>query len=149
MTAATQKQAGYFDDLSDRIDRLERDFDPAPLRDALREDLPEPSRRFTSQTEIGAVRADAKMAALADAMEALGKNVASAREETQRIRLSVHKEMMAFTELVQAVETRMEQIEKIARHAQGHDAQGSARAESLKAEFDALGGTVLAGNIGR
>lgn len=145
---AAQKQAGYFEDLSGRVDRLEKDFDPAPLRDAMRE-ICQSLEKIGNQTEIDGVRADAKIVALADAMELLGKNVASARDETQRIRISVHQEMMSFTELVQAVETRMEQIEKSLADLKQRDTQASDRAAVLAGHVEVLAGNVgtLAGNV--
>ena len=155
-TAATQKQTGYFQELTDRIDRLEQDLDPAPLRDALVE-ICQTFGSFTTRTETGAARVDSRMAALAGTMELLARNITSARDESQRVRLTVHQEMMGFTELVQSVEARMEQIEKTIAGLADKGTEAAARTQTIVGHLETLTGKLgtltdtvesVTGNVG-
>jgi outer membrane murein-binding lipoprotein Lpp len=135
--AATWRQVGCFQDLSERVDRLEQGLDTEPLRDAML-DICLSLQKFAHRTEAGAARAESGIAALADAVELLNRNAKTGREEVQQVRRSIHDQILGFTELVQTVQSRMELLEGSLAEVKESEARMSAHIQILAGKVETL-----------
>jgi chromosome segregation ATPase len=135
--SATWRQVNCFQDLSARVDRLEEGLDSARLRDAML-DICLSLEKFVGKTESGAIRAETGIAALADAVELLDRKVVAGREEVRHIRQSIHEQIGGFSELVQAVQARMEQLEGALAEVKASEARIGAHALILAGQIDTL-----------
>ncbi|MBN9587872.1 MAG: hypothetical protein J0G99_02595 [Alphaproteobacteria bacterium] len=132
--SATNRQMDYFQVLGERVDCLERDFDPEPLRETLHDILQDFSL-ICGENEAAVCQAKADIAALNDAIGALSTDLAASREETQRLRLNIHELQLQMTELARAAQIRAEETDRTTQELRDRDAQAAAEIENLAGRF--------------
>jgi chromosome segregation ATPase len=128
--SATHKQMDYLQLLDERVDRLERDFDPEPLRESLH-DFCRDFAAISREAQAGVDRAETGVAALHDAFETLTKDFASAREEIQHLRFSIREQRVELSEFTHRADARAEQAEQVAAGLRDGEARAASRLDEL------------------
>lgn len=105
--AASLKQAEAFMRFADRIERVERNSDVAPLRDALR-GLHHGVSRLTDQIAKTSADSASQVAVLASGVEAMAIKVASVRDESVRLEKVIEERLNALSDRVKQMEERVQ-----------------------------------------
>jgi hypothetical protein len=105
--SASLKQAEAFMRFADRIERVERNSDVAPLRDALR-GLHQGVSRLTDQIAKTSSDSASQVAVLASSVEAMAVKVASVRDESVRLEKVIEEQLNALSERVKQMEERLQ-----------------------------------------
>ncbi|HEY4078431.1 MAG TPA: hypothetical protein VGM26_15990 [Rhizomicrobium sp.] len=128
--SATHKQMDYLQILGERMDRLEQDFDPEPLREGLH-NFCRDFAVISREAQAGVDRAEVGVAALHDAFETLTKDLASAREEIQHLRFSIREQRVELGEFTHRANARAEQAEQVASGLRDREAEAASRMDEL------------------
>ena len=105
--AASLKQAEAFMRFADRIERVEKNSDVAPLRDALR-GLHQGVSVLTDQIAKTSSDSAGQVAVLASSVEAMAVKVASVRDESVRLERVIEEQLNALSERVKQMEARVQ-----------------------------------------
>ena len=104
--SASLKQAEAFMRFADRIERVEKNSDVAPLRDALR-GLHQGVSVLTDQIAKTSSDSASQVAVLASSVEAMAVKVASVRDESVRLERVIEEQLNALSERVKQLEERV------------------------------------------
>ncbi len=100
---ASRDQAEAFAQFAERIERVEKNSDTAPLRDAVR-GLHQGVARLTEQIGKTAAESSGQVAVLASSVEAMALKIASVRDESVRLEHAIEERLNAFSERVRQME---------------------------------------------
>jgi TPR repeat protein len=99
----SRHQTEAFTRFAERIERIERNTDTGPLRDALR-GLHQGVARLTDQIAKAAMESAGQVAVLASSVEAMAIKIASAREESVRLEHVIEERLNAFSLRIKELE---------------------------------------------
>jgi len=100
---ASRDQAEAFARFAERIERVEKNSDTAPLRDAVR-GLHQGVARLTEQIGKTAAESAGQVGVLASSVEAMALKIASVRDESVRLEHAIEERLNAFSERVRQME---------------------------------------------
>ena len=101
--AASREQAEAFARFAERIDRVEKNSDTAPLRDAVR-GLHQGVARLTEQIGKTAAESAGQVAVLANSIEAMALKIASVRDESVRLEHVIEERLGSLSERLKQME---------------------------------------------
>jgi hypothetical protein len=104
--SASLKQAEAFMRFADRIERVEKNSDVAPLRDAVR-GLHQGVSHLADQIAKTSSDSASQIAVLASSVEAMAVKVASVRDESVRLEQVIEERLNALSERVKQMEERV------------------------------------------
>ena len=104
--SASLKQAEAFMRFADRIERVEKNSDVAPLRDALR-GLHQGVSHLADQIAKTSSDSASQVAVLASSVEAMAVKVASVRDESVRLERVIEEQLNGLSERVKQMEERV------------------------------------------
>ena len=105
--SASLKQAEAFMRFADRIERVEKNSDVAPLRDALR-GLHQGVSHLADQIAKTSSDSASQVAVLASSVEAMAVKVASVRDESVRLEKVIEDQLNGLSERVKQMEERVQ-----------------------------------------
>ena len=105
--SASLKQAEAFMRFADRIERVEKNSDVAPLRDALR-GLHQGVSHLADQIAKTSSDSTSQVAVLASSVEAMAVKVASVRDESVRLEQVIEERLNALSDRVKQMEERVQ-----------------------------------------
>ena len=105
--SAGLKQSEAFMRFADRIERVEKNSDTAPMRDALR-GLHQGVSRLTDQIAKTASDSASQTAVLASSVEAMAVKIASVRDESVRLEKVIEEQLNALSDRVKQMEERVQ-----------------------------------------
>jgi predicted nucleic acid-binding Zn-ribbon protein len=104
---ASREQAEAFTRFAERIERVEKNSDTAPLREALR-GLHQGVARLTEQIAKTSTDSAGQVAVLASSIEAMAVKIASVRDESVRLEHVIEERLSTLSERVQQMEQRVQ-----------------------------------------
>jgi localization factor PodJL len=105
--AASRGQAEAFMRFVERIERVERNSDTAPMREALR-GLHQGVSRLTDQIAKTSSESAGQVAVLASSVEAMALKIASVRDESVRLERVIEERLNALSDHVKQMEERVQ-----------------------------------------
>jgi TPR repeat protein/chaperonin cofactor prefoldin len=105
--SASRNQAEVFASFAERIERVERNSDTAPLREALR-GLHQGVALLTEQIARTSTDSASQVAVLASSVEAMALKIASARDESVRLEHIIQERLSGLSERVKQLEERVQ-----------------------------------------
>lgn len=105
--SASLKQAEAFMRFADRIERVEKNSDVAPLRDALR-GLHQGVSHLADQIAKTSSDSASQVAVLASSVEAMAVKIASVRDESVRLEKVIEEQLNALSDRVKQMEERVQ-----------------------------------------
>jgi len=103
--AATRNQSEAFAQFAERIERVEKTSDTAPLREALR-GLHQGVALLTDQIAKTSTESAGQVAVLASSVEAMALKIAATRDESVRLERAIDERLSAFAERLKQMEER-------------------------------------------
>jgi len=128
--SAAEHQATAYLDLSERIDRLEKNEESKFARETVH-GLHEVLWELASEMDRRISRAEYRIAAATKTVESLEENIASASNDLKRLNLSAQENTSTLNELLHSAEVRVGQVEMAVTELKGSDAEAFAAIEGL------------------